>query len=165
MSRRHTGDGPHPIDVHVGHRLRLRRVLLGLSQQRLANCLGLSFQQVQKYEKGTNRVAAGRLHELAQILDVPVGFFFEDPPTFSEKVPAPDVRHDPLSGSVRAENGPGLDPGFDPKRETLELVRAYYRIRQPGVRKKLLELIRDLGNKDTGKPADLPHPTVSTKHR
>lgn len=162
MIRRHTGDGPHPIDVHVGHRLRLRRVLLGLSQQRLADCLGLSFQQVQKYEKGTNRIS---LHELAQVLDVPVGFFFEDPPTFSGKAPTPDVRHAPLSGGFRAGRNPGLDPGFDPKRETLELVRAYYRIRPPGVRRKLLELIRDLGNKDTGGPWDSPHPTIPAKRR
>jgi transcriptional regulator with XRE-family HTH domain len=100
MSRRRAGDGPHPVDVHVGQRLRLRRVLLGLSQQRLGECLGVSFQQVQKYEKGTNRVAASRLHEFAQVMDVPVGFFFEGLPAFSGKVPT-EVRHDPLPGCGR----------------------------------------------------------------
>src|ERR687887_971680 len=71
---------PNPIDVHVGSRIRLRRTLLGMSQERLAEAIGLTFQQVQKYERGANRIGASRLFELAHVLDVPVGFFFEDMP-------------------------------------------------------------------------------------
>ena len=69
---------PNPIDVHVGKRLRLRRTLLGMSQERLGDLLGLTFQQIQKYERGVNRIGSSRLYELGQILDVPVSFFFDD---------------------------------------------------------------------------------------
>ena len=69
---------PHPIDVHVGGRLRLRRLAVGLSQERLAKSIGITFQQIQKYERGTNRIVASRLHDLARVLDVPVNYFFTD---------------------------------------------------------------------------------------
>src|SRR5579885_2289914 len=75
---RQKGDKPNPIDVHVGSRVRLRRNMLGMSQEKLGQAIGLTFQQVQKYERGTNRIGASRLHELAQALDVPVAFFFAD---------------------------------------------------------------------------------------
>jgi transcriptional regulator with XRE-family HTH domain len=110
------GPRPRPIDAHVGSRIRLRRTLLGLSQERLGEALGLTFQQVQKYETGVNRVSASRLFDLSRVLDVPIGFFFDD---------VPDVL---LS-----------------RRETLELVGAYYRIIDPAVRKHLLDLIKSLG--------------------
>ena len=71
-------DIPHPVDVHVGTRVRLRRTLLGMSQEKLGEAIGLTFQQVQKYERGTNRIGASRLYELSRVLDVPVGFFFEE---------------------------------------------------------------------------------------
>src|SRR5579864_1004335 len=77
-SRRNKSGHPNPIDVHVGARVRLRRTLLGMSQEKLGQAIGLTFQQVQKYERGTNRIGASRLHELAQVLDVSVAFFFED---------------------------------------------------------------------------------------
>jgi len=74
------GKKPNPIDAHVGSRVRLRRMLLGMSQERLGNSIGLTFQQVQKYEKGANRIGASRLYHISNILDVPVGFFFEEAP-------------------------------------------------------------------------------------
>src|SRR5437660_7684075 len=75
---RQKGDKPNPIDTHVGSRVRLRRNMLGLSQEKLGTAIGLTFQQVQKYERGANRIGASRLHELSPVLDVPVSFFFDD---------------------------------------------------------------------------------------
>ena len=80
---------PNPIDVHVGSRIRLRRTLLGMSQERLAEAIGLTFQQVQKYERGANRVGSSRLFDLARVLDVPVAYFFEDlAPGVQDKTPS-----------------------------------------------------------------------------
>src|SRR5689334_4362799 len=83
--RRPKLDKPNPVDVHVGARVRQRRTLLGMSQEKLGDALGLTFQQVQKYERGANRIGASRLHHVSQVLDVPVGYFFED----LEVAPAP----------------------------------------------------------------------------
>ncbi len=83
---------PNPIDIHVGKRLRLRRTLLGMSQERLGELLGLTFQQVQKYERGANRIGSSRLFELGQILDVPVSFFFDDLPDEAAGRPATPAR-------------------------------------------------------------------------
>jgi transcriptional regulator with XRE-family HTH domain len=138
---------PNPIDVHVGKRLRLRRTLLGMSQERLGELLGLTFQQVQKYERGVNRIGSSRLFELGQILDVPISFFFDDLP---EAVTG-------AGGAISGYAAPGLAEervAFDheddslplDKRETLELVRAYYRIGDPAVRKRLFELAKALAN-------------------
>ena len=129
---------PNPVDIHVGSRVRLRRTLLGLSQEKLGEAIGLTFQQIQKYERGANRISASRMYALARVLDVPVAFFFEDmPPEISGKggKPVPGLAekyqaefyHDPLA-----------------KRETLELVRAYYRIKDPNVRKRLYDLVKSL---------------------
>jgi transcriptional regulator with XRE-family HTH domain len=134
-------DKPNPTDVHVGARLRLRRTLLGMSQEKLGEAIGLTFQQVQKYERGANRVGASRLYELSRILDVPVSYFFEDM----------DV-----SGAESWSNGAGehrteADPEkSNPmlKRETLELVRAYYRIPETQIRRRLLELAKALASGD-----------------
>lgn len=139
---------PNPIDVHVGRRLRLRRTLLGMSQERLGELLGLTFQQVQKYERGVNRIGSSRLFELGQILDVPVSFFFDD---------LPEAAGGALPGTFGGYLAPGLaeeratfehDDDTLPldKRETLELVRAYYRIGDPAVRKRLFELAKALAN-------------------
>jgi transcriptional regulator with XRE-family HTH domain len=127
---------PNPIDVHVGARIRLRRTLLGISQERLAEAIGLTFQQVQKYEKGANRVSSSRLYDLAQILDVPLSYFFED---MSAGVSAQTP-----SALMKAKRQPEIDLGQDPmaKRETLEFVRAYYRIPDPAVRKCLADLTK-----------------------
>ncbi len=120
-----TKDGPHPIDVHVGSRVRLRRTLLGLSQTQLGEKLGLTFQQIQKYERGANRISASRLYQMTRILDVPVSYFFD-----------------------------GLDEGAEVsspgdilvKRETLNFVRAYYRIGDPAAREGLRKLIHAMAN-------------------
>lgn len=126
-------DGPDPVDVHVGMRLRQRRTLLGMSQEKLAKAFGVSFQQVQKYERGANRISASRLHLLTKILDVPVSYFFEGLPTAVQERPLPA---DPEA------------PDRMTSRETLELVRAYYRILDPGVRKRLVDLARALGREE-----------------
>ena len=127
-------DGPDPVDVHVGMRLRQRRTLLGMSQERLAQAFGVSFQQVQKYERGANRISASRLHLLTKTLDVPITYFFEGLPSSASE-----------SSLTIAE-----DEGSDQmtSRETLELVRAYYRIEDPSVRKRLVELARALGREE-----------------
>jgi transcriptional regulator with XRE-family HTH domain len=130
---------PSPIDVHVGGRVRLRRTLLGMSQEKLGEALGLTFQQVQKYERGVNRIGASRLFDLARVLDVPIGFFFDDMP-------------DALGGSMNtvrraigfAEQQDGFEDDTLHRRETLELVRAYYRITDTSVRKRVFELIKSL---------------------
>jgi transcriptional regulator with XRE-family HTH domain len=126
-------DGPHPTDVHVGARVRLRRTLLGMSQEKLGEALGLTFQQVQKYERGANRIGASRLHELSRVLDVPVGFFFEDMPDTAMAGARPGAGSElPVEGDLML------------KRETLELVRAYYRINEPHVRRRLFDLTKAL---------------------
>jgi transcriptional regulator with XRE-family HTH domain len=136
-------DKPNPIDVHVGRRLRLRRTLLGMSQERLGQLLGLTFQQIQKYERGVNRIGSSRLYELGQILDVPVSFFFDDMPDGEEagELLAPGLAEEPAAFAFDEAQ----EPRFD-KRETLELVRAYNRIADPGVRKRLFELTKALAN-------------------
>ena len=127
---------PNPIDVHVGARIRLRRTLLQISQSTLAETIGLTFQQVQKYEKGTNRVSSSRLVDLANALDVSVPYFFEEmSATVQGQTPAMlmDVKNLPRPSDEK-------DPMA--KRETLELVRAYYKIQDPAVRKRVFELTK-----------------------
>lgn len=127
---------PEPVDVHVGSRVRLRRTLLGMSQDKLGKALNLTFQQIQKYERGANRIGSSRLYQLSQILDVPVSFFFDDMPS-------------EVTGKATgmAEGGKqAFEVGQLSRRETLELVRAYYRIQDPAVRKKLFEMVKTLGN-------------------
>ena len=130
---------PNPIDTYVGSRIRMRRTLMGMSQERLAEALGLTFQQVQKYERGVNRVGASRLYDLSRALDVPISFFYDNMP---ESVGG--VRASPrgMAGFADAQEGFGED-GLN-RRETLELVRAYYGITDPGVRKRVFELIKSL---------------------
>ena len=128
-------DAPSPVDVHVGSRVRLRRTLLGMSQEKLGNAVGLTFQQIQKYERGANRIGASRLFEMSRVLDVPVQFFFDEMPT------------EPESSDYRPMSGETDTPEQDPmaRRETLELIRAYYRIADPQVRRRLFELAKALG--------------------
>ena len=113
----------HPIDLHVGHRVRLRRTLLGWSQERLAQALGLTFQQVQKYERGANRIGSGRLYHLSKVLDVPVSFFFDDLPESQGGGAAPTNLSGMSETPVESFEAEAMS-----RRETLELVRAYYRI-------------------------------------
>ena len=138
--RRRKSDKPSPIDVHVGSRVRLRRTLLGMSQERLGNAIGLTFQQVQKYERGANRIGASRLYDLSRVLDVPVSFFFDDintpvVATVAEGVPG---FHEPATTAYEP------DPMM--RRETLELVRAYYRVTDAQTRRRLFELVKAIAN-------------------
>jgi transcriptional regulator with XRE-family HTH domain len=130
---------PNPIDVHVGTRIRLRRTLMGMSQERLGEALGLTFQQVQKYERGVNRVGASRLYDLSRVLDVPISFFYDDMP---ESVGGPRAASRAMAGFGDAQDPFGDDTLN--RRETLELVRAYYRITDAGVRKRVFDLIKSL---------------------
>ncbi|OSQ31775.1 transcriptional regulator [Thalassospira sp. MCCC 1A03138] len=129
---------PNPVDIHVGARVRLRRTLLGMSQEKLGEAIGLTFQQVQKYERGANRVGASRLYDLSRVLEVPVSFFFDDMP---DEISTKSVHE-------RREMSESPDPfDNDPmnRRETLELVRAYYRITDPTQRKRVFELVKSMG--------------------
>lgn len=128
---------PSPIDVHVGSRVRLRRTLLGMSQEKLGDALGLTFQQVQKYERGVNRIGASRLFDLSRVLDVPISFFFDDLPTTAGGSQGFANR---VAGFAEGQEGFGDDTLH--RRETLELVRAYYRISDPSVRKRVFDLIK-----------------------
>ena len=135
---------PSPIDVHVGSRIRLRRTLLGMSQERLGDSLGLTFQQVQKYERGANRVGASRLFDLSRVLDVPVSFFFDDLPA---PYAASGARSSLQQATGFAEAPEGFGGGDDlfTRKETVDLVRAYYRISELPVRKRVLDLIKSMG--------------------
>ncbi len=138
MDRGRSDSGvPNPIDVHVGNRVRLRRRLLGISQEKLGEAIGLSYQQVQNYERGSSSISASRLFDLARVLDVPVGFFFDD---MSDDV----ARHSPRQSKGTASEAVDVEPDPMAKRETLDLVPAYYKIRDASVRKRLFELIKAL---------------------
>ena len=129
---------PHPVDVHVGARLRVRRTLLGMSQTTLGEAIGVTFQQAQKYENGANRISASRLFALSRVLEVPVEYFFEG-------MPAAVAASSPTLGRGRAKKPPRYEPDPMAKRETLELVRAYYKISDPEIRKPLYALAKALG--------------------
>ncbi len=133
-------DLPHPVDVHVGQRLRLRRALMGLSQERLAELVGVTFQQIQKYERGANRIGSSRLYELARVLAVPVDYFFEG---LEERArPGPGLAEP--AAEFRHEAAPRPEPRIIDRRETLEMVRAFNRITDPLVRRRLFDLAKAL---------------------
>ncbi len=133
-----------PIDAHVGARIRLRRTLMGMSQERLGEALGLTFQQVQKYERGVNRVGASRLFDLSRVLDVPISFFFDDMPEPLASMHGNYPTTRAAGGFAESQDGFGTDEMLN-RRETLELVRAYYRINEPSVRKRVFDLIKSMG--------------------
>jgi transcriptional regulator with XRE-family HTH domain len=132
--------GPDPVDIHVGSRLRLRRNLIGFSQDQLGKALGLTFQQIQKYERGTNRMGASRLFQVARLLKVPVTYFFEELPLAVAGL-APGFSD---TKQAALEGAPGEDEQVFQRRETLELIRAYYRIADPKHRRKVYELIKTM---------------------
>jgi transcriptional regulator with XRE-family HTH domain len=134
---------PNPIDVHVGARIRLRRTLLGMSQGSLAEAIGLTFQQVQTYERGTNRVSSSRLVDMANALDVDVPYFFQEMPA--------DVEKQTPAMLMNVKKLPAMDHEKDPmaRRETLELVRAYYRIPDTAVRKRLAEPTKTVARRES----------------
>ena len=137
---RRRSDGPNPVDIHVGSRVRLRRNMLGLSQEKLGEAIGLTFQQVQKYERGANRIGASRLLELSRILDVPVQFFYDD----QDPVRAPAI-----AGFAESEQA-SFDSDPLRRRETVELITAYYDIDDTAVRRRLFDLAKALAAGITG---------------
>jgi len=128
------------VDMHVGKRVRLRRTLLGMSQEQLGTELNITFQQVQKYERGANRISASRLWDISQILDVPISYFFDD---MSQDTMKSSPRRVGRGGDVQDIHGNHLrDPMA--RRETLELVRTYYTIDKPIVRKRISEMVKSI---------------------
>ena len=131
---------PNPIDAHVGSRVRLRRMVLGMSQEKLGNLLGLTFQQVQKYEKGTNRIGASRLYKLSEVLDVPVSFFYEELPG-SENTTAAGFSEPSTETSTETSI-----VEFMNSREGVELNRAFVKITDPKIRRNIIDLVRSLAS-------------------
>lgn len=129
---------PNAIDVHVGSRVRLRRNLLSISQERLADALSLTFQQVQKYEKGTNRISASRLHQIADILGVPVAFFFEGAPASGFEAP----------GAVPRETAPDNVREFLADPQGFAIMRAFMRIERADLRAAIANLVEELAKKE-----------------
>jgi len=125
---------PNPIDIHVGSRVRLRRMMLGMSQEKLGESLGITFQQIQKYEKGTNRIGASRLQHIARVLTVPVSFFFEDAPG------APSSESS--AGGVAERPSASYVVDFLSSSEGVQLNKAFIRIKDPKIRRKVIELVR-----------------------
>jgi transcriptional regulator with XRE-family HTH domain len=132
----------HPIDVHVGKRVTQRRVLLGMSQKALGKAIGITFQQIQKYERGANRLGASRLYEFACVLDVPVEYFFEELSGAAKRTPT--------RSKGQQHVGAPLDPNADPmtRPETLKLVRAYFKIRNLSVRREIAAAIKTLAREE-----------------
>jgi transcriptional regulator with XRE-family HTH domain len=129
---------PNPIDIHVGSRVRLRRNMLGMSQEKLGESLGITFQQIQKYEKGTNRVGASRLQAISSILGVPVSFFFEDAPGQGSVA----------SGGFAEDGSTNYVVDFLNTAEGLQLNRAFVKITDARVRRKVVDLVKALGAED-----------------
>jgi transcriptional regulator with XRE-family HTH domain len=128
---------PNPIDKHVGSRVRMRRMMLGMSQEKLGDALGLTFQQVQKYEKGTNRIGASRLQQISQILQVPVAFFFEGAPLLAA-----------LSDGTNEAPSPAYVSDFLASPEGLSLTRAFMRIKQPKLRRRIVDLVEEIAGEE-----------------
>ena len=127
---------PNPIDKHVGSRVRMRRMMLNMSQEKLGDALGLTFQQVQKYEKGTNRIGASRLQQISQILQVPVEFFFEGAPILTASGSAPK---DAPSASYVSD--------FLATSEGLSLTKAFTRIKEPKLRRRIFDLVEEIAGR------------------
>ena len=121
---------PNPTDKHVGSRVRMRRMMLSMSQEKLGDALGLTFQQVQKYEKGTNRIGASRLQQISHILQVPVSFFFEGAPNPPGHV-----------DGMREAPSPAYVSDFLATSEGLSLIKAFMRIKQPKLRRRIVDMV------------------------
>ncbi len=127
---------PNPIDKHVGSRVRMRRMMLSMSQEKLGGALGLTFQQVQKYEKGTNRIGASRLQQISHILQVPVAFLFEGAPAAqhaesNEEAPSPSYVSDFLATS-----------------DGLALTKAFMEIKEPKLRRRIVDLVEEIASRE-----------------
>jgi len=139
-----TKKAPNPIDKHVGSRVRMRRMMLGMSQEKLGDALTLTFQQVQKYEKGTNRIGASRLQQISHILQVPVAFFFEGAPHLAD-------------GAIMAENlqtapSPTYVSDFLATSDGLSLTKAFMRIPDPKLRRRIVDLVQQIAGEDAEGP-------------
>ena len=130
---------PNPIDKHVGSRVRMRRMMLSMSQEKLGGALGLTFQQVQKYEKGTNRIGASRLQQISHILQVPVAFFFEGAPTF----------HPLNEGDGMGEApSPTYVSDFLATSDGLALTKAFMEIKEPKLRRRIVDLVEEIAGRE-----------------
>ena len=139
-----TKKAPNPIDRHVGSRVRMRRMMLGMSQEKLGDALALTFQQVQKYEKGTNRIGASRLQQISQILQVPVAFFFEGAPHLNDAA----VLADTADGAP----SPSYVSDFLATSDGLSLTKAFMRIPDPKLRRRIVDLVQQIA----GEEAEVP---------
>ena len=140
VAKRKTKGGPDLVDVHVGQRLKIRRSLLGLSQDKLGKSIDLTFQQIQKYEQGLNRISAGKLFHISQALNVPVTYFFDGLQGGSARKPG-------LSDNEQAKF---VDDRVINDKETLELVRTFSSIKDPAVRKNALSLLKSIAAQNSG---------------
>src|SRR6201990_1685418 len=131
---------PNPIDKHVGSRVRMRRMMLTMSQEKLGDALGLTFQQVQKYEKGTNRIGASRLQQISQILQVPGAFFFEGAPIIARDC-------DPSSGMQEAPS-PAYVSDFLATSDGLSLTKSFMRIKNSKLRRRIVDLVEQIAGED-----------------
>lgn len=127
---------PNPIDKHVGSRVRMRRMMLGMSQEKLGDALGLTFQQVQKYEKGTNRIGASRLQQISHILQVPVSFFFEGAPT----LPGQEA----MGAGMEEAPSPAYVSDFLATSDGLALTKAFMRIKNAKLRRRIVDLVEQI---------------------
>jgi transcriptional regulator with XRE-family HTH domain len=133
-----TKKAPNPIDKHVGSRVRMRRMMLGMSQEKLGDALALTFQQVQKYEKGTNRIGASRLQQISQILQVPVAFFFEGAPHLEGAT----------SESGEGAPSPTYVSDFLATSDGLSLTKAFMRIPDPKLRRRIVDLVQQIAGEE-----------------
>jgi transcriptional regulator with XRE-family HTH domain len=131
---------PNPIDKHVGSRVRMRRMMLSMSQEKLGGALGLTFQQVQKYEKGTNRIGASRLQQISHILQVPVAFFFEGAPSFHPQT------GDGTEGMSEAPS-PTYVSDFLATSDGLALTKAFMEIKEPKLRRRIVDLVEEIAGR------------------
>lgn len=133
---------PNPIDVHVGTRLKMRRTMVGMTQEKLGDQLGVTFQQVQKYEKGANRIGASRLQEIASILTVPVSFFFED----ARAATAADAAEREPEYGFAEDMGASFEVPRSPPGEAHELAKAFCRISDARIRRRIIDLVETLAD-------------------
>jgi transcriptional regulator with XRE-family HTH domain len=135
-----TKKSPNPIDKHVGSRVRMRRMMISMSQEKLGEQLGITFQQIQKYEKGTNRIGASRLQQIANVLGVPVAFFFEGAPT-----------QQGTTGLFRESPSPAYVSDFLATSDGLALVKSFMRVKDPKVRRRIVDLVEAISSEEEGK--------------
>ncbi|MFC5069578.1 helix-turn-helix domain-containing protein [Flaviflagellibacter deserti] len=128
---------PNPIDKHVGSRVRMRRLLIGMSQEKLGTSLGITFQQIQKYEKGTNRIGASRLQQMSGVLGVPVSYFFED------------AQGEKLEQGFGEKGGHDYVADFLATSEGLQLTKSFMKVKDPKVRRRIVDLVSSLAQDDT----------------